>query len=53
MKFPMHAARQLPERGPTDVEVASDLHVNQNSDDDDDEFQDKIGNSCLSDIILA
>ena len=32
----MHAASQLSGRGPTDVDVASLLHVNQKSDYDDD-----------------
>ena len=31
----MCAAGQLPGRGPTDVDVAPVLHVNQKSDDDD------------------
>ena len=33
----MHAASQLPERGPTDVDVALYLHVNGKYDDDDDD----------------
>ena len=39
----MRAASQLSGRGPTDVDVAPVLHVNQKSDydeDDDDEFAD-------------
>ena len=32
----MRAASQLPERGPTDVDIAPYLHVNKKSDDVDD-----------------
>ena len=39
MRSAMHAASQLPEKGPTDVDVALYLHVNQKSDDDDDDEQ--------------
>ena len=34
----MHAASQLPGKGPTDVDVALYLHINQKSDDDDDDL---------------
>ena len=37
MRSAMHAASQLPRRGPTDVDVPLHLHVNQKSDDDDEE----------------
>ena len=35
-KSAMHAASQLPGRGPTDVDIPLYLRVNQKSDDDDD-----------------
>ena len=35
----MHAASQLPGRGPTVVNTALYLHVNQKSDDDDDGYK--------------
>ena len=40
MRSTMHAASQLPGRGPTDVELPLYLHVNKKSDDlDDDDDQ--------------
>ena len=36
----LHAASQLPGRGPTDVDIALYLHVNKKSDDDDDDDDD-------------
>ena len=36
MRSAVHVASQLPRRGPTDVDEALHLHVNQKSDYDDD-----------------
>ena len=38
MRSAMHAASQLPEKGPTDVNDPLHLHVNQKSDYDDDDL---------------
>ena len=45
----MHAASQLPGRGPTDVDVA--LHVNKKSDDDDDDDNDDNDDEALTSCV--